>query len=249
MRFLGHAALGVGDADGALAFQQHLRRQGFGFDLQVGAVADRIEVAARAGPTFAVLLGDLEIAEPFLVAVVVVLVARVALVHRGVDERIQQFGAFPHVLDVQRAAAAARVVTARAKMFGLAEIGQHRVVAPAPVPVLRPCVVVERVAADIQHAVDGAGPAQGASTRDGNAPVIGVGFRFALEIPVIRWIVEQFGETGWDSDPHGAVFRTGFQQQHRGASVLAQAVCQHATGGTGAHDDVVELSHRLIPCL
>ena len=78
-RFLGRAALRVGDADGALALQQDFRRQGLGFDLQVRAVADGIEVAARAGPALAVLLGHLVVAEAFLAAVVVVLVARKAL--------------------------------------------------------------------------------------------------------------------------------------------------------------------------
>ena len=91
------AVLEVGDTDRALAVQQDAGGVGLGLDAQVRTAAGRIEKGARGRPAPAILLRYLEIAETFLLAVVVVRIARQAFGRGGIDERIQQFGAFDHV--------------------------------------------------------------------------------------------------------------------------------------------------------
>ena len=206
-----------------------------------------IEEGARGGPAPALLLRHLVIAEPFLLAVVVVRIARTAFGRGRIDERIQQFGAFDHVGDVQQAAAAARFVAARLEMLGLAEIRQHRFVRPAAIAELRPGVVVERIAAHVQHAVDRARSAERLAARDRDRAALDVVLRLGGEVPVVARAVQQLGEADRDVDPHGIVLRSGLQQQHLGARILGQPMRQHATGGTGADDDVVVVGHRRSP--
>ena len=152
--FARDAALGVGDADRALAFQQNRGGHRLGDQGQIAARPGRFQKRARGGPAFAVLLGDLVVAEAFLLAVVVVRIARIALGRGGVDEGVQQFGAFPHFGNVQHAALVAGGIALALEIFRLLEVGEHGIVGPAAVSELRPGVVVERIAANIQHAVD-----------------------------------------------------------------------------------------------
>jgi len=72
---------------------------------------------ARRRPAAAILLGGLEIAETFLVAVVVIRIARETLGHCGF-EGIGHLGAFARCSNVERTAAAARAVAARFVMLG-----------------------------------------------------------------------------------------------------------------------------------
>ena len=127
---------------------------GLGLDAQIGTGTRGIEEGARRGPAPALLLGNLIVAEALLPAVVVVAIAWPALGCRGIDEGVQQFGALDHVGDVQQSATTARLVATWLEMLGLAEVRQHCVVRPAAIAELRPGIVVEWVASDIQHAVN-----------------------------------------------------------------------------------------------
>jgi hypothetical protein len=82
------STLHIGNPDGALAVEEDARGERLGFDAQIGAGPRRIQKRARRRPTAAILLRCLEIAETFLVAVVVVRIAREPLRHCRLDERI-----------------------------------------------------------------------------------------------------------------------------------------------------------------
>ena len=171
---------------------------GLGLDAQVLPATRGIEEGACGGPTPALLLGNLIVSEAFLLAVVVVAIARIALGCGRIDERIKQFGALDHVGDVQQAAATARLVATWLEMLRLAEIRQDRFIRPAAIAELRPGIVVERVAADIQHAVDRARSAECLAARDGDGSALDVVLGFGGEIPVVTLAVEQFGEADRD---------------------------------------------------
>jgi hypothetical protein len=106
------SALHIGDPDGALAVEEDARGERLGFDAQIGAGPRRIQKGARRRPMAAILLRCLEIAKTFLVAVVVVRIARETLGHRGFDESIGQLGAFAQSGDVEGTATAARIIAA-----------------------------------------------------------------------------------------------------------------------------------------
>ena len=206
----------------------------------------RIEEGARGGPAAAVLLRHLIVVEAFLGAVVVVGVGGPAFGRGGGDHGIADLVAFAHRHHVERAAAAARFVARALVVLGFTEIGQDRFVRPAAVAELRPRIVVERVAAHVQHPVDGARSAERAPARDRDSPAAHAVLRFGLEAPVVAGVVHQPVEADRDRDPEVVVPRAGFQQQHADRRVLAQPVGQHAAGRAGPHHDVVPRRHRFV---
>ena len=237
----------VGDADTALAFEDHVGHQRVGFDLEIRPAARRVEEGARRRPALAVLHRHLVVAEAFLVAVVVVLVLRIAARLGGIDEGVTKRVRLAHVGDVQQAALAAAVVAVRLKMLRLLEVGQHLLVGPAAIAELAPGVVVERLAAHIEHAVDRARATERAAARTGNAAVGHALLRLHLEIPVELLVVQQLGEAGRDVDPHRLVARAGLEQQHLDVRILAQPVGQNAARRAAAHDDVIPIGHDALP--
>ena len=192
----------VGDPSGALAVEEHAGGERFGLDAQIGAAPCRIQKSPRRRPAAAILLGGLEIAETFLVVVVVVGIVRETFGHRGLDNGICQLGAFAQRGNVEGTAAAARIITARLVVLGFLEIGQHPFVRPAAVAELGPGVVVERVAADIDHAVDRTRSPEGLAARDRDRAAVEVRLRLGGEPPIVARVVEQLHEARRDVDPH-----------------------------------------------
>jgi DUF1365 family protein len=76
---LARLALHIGDPDRALAVEEDTRGERISLDAQIGAAPRRIQKGARRRPASAIFLRRLEIAEAFLVAVVVVRVEWEAL--------------------------------------------------------------------------------------------------------------------------------------------------------------------------
>src|ERR1700736_825394 len=137
---------------------------------QVGTSARWIEKGAGRRPTAAVLLRRLVISETVLVAAVVVGIAWEPLGDSGLDKGVANLGVLAQRGDVERAAASPRLPAARVVMLGCFEVGQHRIVRLATVAEVRPGVVVERIAADIHHAVNRARAAEGLAARDRDGP-------------------------------------------------------------------------------
>ena len=63
---------------------------------------------------------------------------------------------------------------------------------------------------------------------------------FGCVLPIVLRHVHRDRQRAGHLDQHGFVGSAVFQQQHRVRAVLGQAVGQHAPGGAGADDDVVE---------
>src|SRR6185369_8692714 len=109
------------------------------------SIADRPQERFGGVPAPAVLLVDLEIADPFVVAAVEVLGVRDARLLRGLAERVQDVPAQPLTLDPPLAAGAVRRVGALVVVLVLLERGQALRPAPARIAgELRPAVVVAR---------------------------------------------------------------------------------------------------------
>ena len=102
-------------------------------------------------------------------------------------------------------------------------------------------IVILVLPAYIEQAVYRARSTQHLASRLDDLPVVELGFRFGFVEPVDLWVVEQFGEAERHVNPEMAVMSAGLQQQHAMAARSGQPVGEHAAGGTGADDDVVEI--------
>jgi hypothetical protein len=161
----------------------------------------------------------------------------------GIDEGIAELVRLAHLGDVQQPTLTAAFIATAFEVFRLLEVGQHLLVGPATIAELTPGVVIERLAAHIEHAVDRTRAAERAAARTGNAAVGHALFRLHLEVPIELLVVQQLGEAGRNIDPHRLVARTRFEQQHLNGGILAQPVGQNAARRAAAHDDVIPIGH------
>jgi hypothetical protein len=150
----GLAALRELDAHGLLAVEDDPRGHRPGLDGEVGALHRRMQVGDRGRVAAAVPGGHLEKAAAFLVPVVQVLLVRDAHLHAGLDDRRRDRCSSGKVRHVERAAGAMERVLAALLVLALAEVRQDLVPAPPARAHLRPAVVVGRLPADVEHAVD-----------------------------------------------------------------------------------------------
>ena len=119
------------------------------------------------------------------------------------------------------------------------EIGQHVVPAPAVKPELAPAVVVARLAAHVDHAVDGGAAADHPAARIGDVAAVEAGLRRGAKHPVgaldCRWRRDSRRECAARSNCRARPPRAAA----RFAGIGAQAVGHQAAGGAGADDDVI----------
>ena len=169
------AVVQVFDADGARAFEQDARDEAPRLDPQIRARPGRSQVGHRGAPAAAAVRRHVHRAEAFLPVAVHVVGRRVAGLPAGFDERAIERIAHLARGDVERTAAAVIVVGALQSRFRALEVGQAVRVGPVR-EALRggPAVVVERVAADVDHAVDRRRAAEHAAARAGHAASVHV---------------------------------------------------------------------------
>ena len=227
------------DADRTVVLEQHARRMRAGADHQIGALACRSQIGLGGAPATAVQCRRLVVPTTFLLCTVEVGVGRNAGLHAGLQHRIGEFEAARLVGNMQRAADAVEVIRAAGLVLRLLEVRQDRIPVPALAAALAPFIVVAVVAADIDHAVDRAGPAKRLAARQIEAAVAKLRLRFGLEFPVHRGIDIGLGVAEGDVDPGVPIGRPCFQQQHAMSAGFGEARCHHAAGRTGTGDDEV----------
>ncbi len=219
---------------------QHPVGQGLGQHFQVRPAHGRMQIGARGRRP--VPLGvdvHLALGEALRQFGVDVLADRIAGVAGGLDQRIVQQLAGVDRRHVQGAGAA--VVLARAAPAGLhlLEVGQHVGVAPAVVPHLPPGVVVQRVAAHEEHAVDRRRAAQHLAARQPDATVVQLRLGLGHVAPVELGVEHGPQEADRHLEIEVVVLAPGLQHQDLDVLVLAEPRGQHAAGRAGADDDVV----------
>ncbi|MCY1309267.1 hypothetical protein D9M70_593460 [compost metagenome] len=136
------------------------------------------------------------------------------------------------------------VVGALVVGLGLAEVGQAVGVAPVLQRlVLCPAVVVHRVAADIDHAVDQRRTTQPLAAALRHAAVVHVRLGLGDVGPVVGGALQRIRQRGRHlrAPVQAPVGAARFQQQHRDTGVFSQPRRQHAACRAGADDDVVVL--------
>ena len=125
-------------------------------------------------------------------------------------------------------------------VFGALEIGQHVGPAPADVSKLPPSVIVQRMAADIDHTVDRGAAAQDAAARIFQHPPVEARLRLGSVAPIRAWMVEVEEIPDRNMDPGMAVLAASLQQADPDRRIRRQPIGQHAARRARAHDHVVE---------
>ncbi len=159
------AFLSISDAGATAAFEQQPRRDSLGLDPQIWAPPRFGQEGPRRRAAKAAVTGHLRIADTLLNRAVVVAGQREACLPRRFDKAMCQRQDGPVIFDEQRAALAAVLGITRHITFGFFEKGQDIGIAPAAAAHLRPAVIIGRIAAHIEHAVDRAGAAQHPAAR------------------------------------------------------------------------------------
>src|SRR5207302_5426257 len=162
-----------------------------GLDPEVAPRARRIEIDLRGAHADTAADRALRHRDAFLRLPVVVGIVRDADALRSLDEAVVKRAALVDIGDLERAAAAAQLVSAAAIALDILEHRQHVVPAPAAIAELRPVVVVLRLAAHPHHAVDRARAAEHLSTRYGNISPAGRGLRFGGIEPVDAGAIDE----------------------------------------------------------
>ncbi len=163
------------------------------------------------------------------------------------DEGAEQGIGRAPVRHMQRPVAAMERVAAVLVRFGALEIGQHVGERPAFATHLPPAIVIARVAADIDHAVDGRRAAPAAAARPIEPAPVQMLLAFGVEIPIVRIaFAEQRRNAGRHVDHERLVAPARLDQQHLDGGIGRQPVRQHAPRAPRAHDDVIECFHGCV---
>ena len=213
-------------------------------DRQVRAVHDRVQVGdGRAGPP-PVALGDLVPAVAVLLAVVEVLVQRQPQPLHRLQERLAHRAAGPGLAHRQRTAGTVELRSPALVVLGPDEVREQVVPAPARAAGVAPLVVVERVAAHVDHRVQRRRAAEHPPARQVDPPPVGARLPARDVVPVVLR-AEQRAERRRDVDEVRGVRRPRLHEQDLHVGILGQPVGEHAAGRPGAHDHVVV--HRAPP--
>ena len=180
--------------------------------------------------------------EALLLVAVDIVGQRVAGLLHCLEKRCEQWVRRRPAFQHQRTVVAAILALDGQAGLHAFEIGQ----AVGVVPVLHagvagPSLVVERVAALENHAVDAAGAAQDFAATMGDTPAVHERFWLGRVQPVIVAGADRIGEGGrhMDEDIPPGVGPARFEEQHTVARVRAEAVGQHAPRRAAPDDDGV----------
>lgn len=145
----------------SFAFEDDARGQSVYFHSQVAALArDGVYVGARAAAAFAVLLCDLIQTQSFLFPAVEVVANRIPGLPRSLEVDVHDRIVALQLADTQGSALPVVLVEKLIVIFGSLEVRQHVCVRPPVVAERSPLIVVESVAADVTHGIDGRAASQ-----------------------------------------------------------------------------------------
>ena len=207
---------------------------------QVRAVQDRLQEGGCRAPAHAPALGHVEIGAARIVAAVEVPDRGDAGLGRRLGKGVQHLpahGGRLHPKLTPRAVGGAR----RVDVVLLAdEVRQDIVPAPAHEPQLPPAVIVRRLAAHVDHGIDGGRAADHPPPRIGDAAPGQARVRLGPEHPVRAGIADGEQVAHGNVQPDPVVLAPRLEQQHPVPRIGGQPVGQNAAGRPGPHDDVVE---------
>ena len=216
-----------------------------GLHEEVGPPPCRTQEALGRGPAHAGFLGHLEVAAAFIGAPVEIIDFGNAALGRRLAEDVENFPIDPGRLDPPLAAGAVELVLALPVILGSLEVGQDVVPAPAGIAELAPVIVVARLPAHVDHAVDRSAPAQHLATGIVQHLAVQARLRLGHEAPVGARVAHRVEIADRDVDPDVPIVSTRFEQQHPFGGVGRETVGEHAARRPSPDDDVVEVACRI----
>ena len=186
----------------------------------------------------------LDVADAFLITIIVVGVAAVAGRDRGLDPQIDDLASYSRRRNHERAISAAGVAGPELwalPALGAPEVRQDIVPGPALVSKLAPVVVVLCLAANIEKAIDRTRSSKHPSAWPGNRSAIETMIGCRAIAPIGPGIVHGLEVTDRDVDPRIAVSSACLDKGNAVTAIRSEAVGKDATGGTGSNDDEIEL--------
>ncbi|SET22170.1 hypothetical protein SAMN04489858_103419 [Paracoccus homiensis] len=197
-------------------------------------------------------LGHRKIADPLIVAAIEIGAGRQTHFLRGLGHGIKDRPAEALLLDPQFALIAMQVRTRSKMPLGTAKIGQHVIPCPARISRLPPAVVIGRLSAHIDHAVDRGTATQHLAARIVQPAPVQARLWFGLITPVQPRVAHRVKIADRDMHPKLVVAAPGFQQKHLVGGIGRQAVCQNAAARACTDDDEIifpKVAHLPpIPC-
>src|SRR6185437_7830571 len=142
--------------------------------------------------------------------------------------------------DGERTTNPAIIGSAKAMVFHTPEALSDNVPSPTGISGFCPSVVVRRLAAGINHSVDGACAPQRLSTRPNGRCAVDGAFRFCLEAPSIAGIIGKECKAFRHGNQRVAIFTARFDEKHTVLAAFRQPVCKNTTCRARAHYDVIE---------
>lgn len=231
------------DAGRAHAVEAHAQHGGIGDQMQIRARLP-IEIRARHRAALAAALRDLIEADAFLTRAVEVVVGGETRFERGLHEALRDRVALAQIGHAERAARAVPRIRAARVVLGAQEVRQHVVPRPARAAEPRPFVVVERMAARVDHRVDGAGAAEAAAARLVAASSVQARLRHRL-IGVVVFVAKRHERRHAHRHVDEEIalgVRTGFDQcDARVGTAFGEASRQRCAARTATYDHVVVL--------
>ena len=227
------------DTDGAPPFEEDARREGAGPDGEIRPSPHRVQVGACGAPAPAVSQVAVESAEALLGRAVHIVGEHVTRLARGLEEGLEERSPCGAPLELERPLAAPPVVVAVAAGLHALEVGQAVGVAPVLEPgALGPAVVVLRVAALEDHAVDAARAAEQLAARVVDPPAAHVWLGLGLIAPVVEAVArrnrERRGHVDTDGPPGGGATR--LEDEHPAGRIIGEPSRQHAARRASADD-------------
>ena len=138
------------------------------------------------------------------------------------------------------AAGAVKLALTALVTFRTFEIGQDRTVIPSGRSLLRPVVIVLALSANVQQSVDRTGAADDPPARPGDGTPSGAFSRLGRKEPGEALVVNGLEVADGQAQPKIAIPSAGFQHCDPHAGIRRQPIGEHAAGGAGSHDDVIE---------
>ncbi len=154
----------------------------------------------------------------------------------GVIERVT----FMPMRRRQRSGVAAIGVGWSTKALRPTKVGQHVSISPALRALLLPALEIERMPANVNHAIDRRRAAKNLAAGTGDAPSAKMRLGLAPITPIVGLGVHRDRQRRRHLDEQGAVGSAVFKHEHARAAVLGQPVGEHAARGTRADNNVIE---------
>ena len=224
----------------AIAFNDDARRERLRQQIEISALPGRLHISHRGARAPAV--GDVGVDPAKALGDIRVEIVddREARALSGGEERIADRQVNSRRLDRYRPVIPMPFTGAAGVTFGFLEVGQHVIERPSMAAALRPLIVFERVAAQIEHAVDAARTAEDAPLEPPQFAAIQCRNRLGLEVPIASWRGAGDEPGAWDLGREPEPGAAGLNQGDANIRhCLRQAAGDDTARRTRADNDII----------